>query len=46
MSKSWLNRLAIIFIYPDWGVKVDSVVDEISKSNRLPVVYVLFLADF
>jgi hypothetical protein len=41
-----LNRLAMIFIYPDWDVKVDSVVDEISKSNRLRVFYVLFLADF
>jgi len=36
----------MIFIYSDWDVKVNSVVDEISKSNRLPVVYVLFLADF
>jgi hypothetical protein len=41
-----LDRLAMIFIYPDWDVKVDSVVDEISKSNRLRVFYVLFLADF
>ncbi len=41
-----LIGLAIIFIYPVWDVKVDSVIDEISESNRLRIFYVLFLADF
>jgi len=46
MPESRLNRLSMIFIYRDLDVEVDSVVDEIFKSNRLGVFYLLFLADF
>ncbi len=34
MSESRLNRLAMIFIYRDLDVRVDSVADEIFEPNR------------
>ncbi len=46
MSETRLNRLTIIYISRDLDVKVDSVVDEISKSNCVRIFYVVILADF
>ncbi len=46
MSEARFNRLAIIYISRDLDVKVDSVVDKISKSNCVRIFYVVILADF
>jgi hypothetical protein len=46
MSETRFNRLALIYISRDLDVKVDSGVDEISKSNCLRIFYVVILADF
>ena len=46
MSESKPNSLSMIFIYRDLNVKVDSIVDEIFKTNCLGDFYVLFLANF
>ncbi len=46
MSETRLNRLVIIYISRYLDVKVDSVVDKISKSNCLRIFHVVLLADF
>ncbi len=43
MLETGLNGLAMIYIYQNLHIKVNSVIDKFSKSNHRLVLYVLLL---